>query len=252
MESRAPTRPTLAPKEHGAYGQIATPIVAALISGSPTVASGLLAVSAAALFVAHEPALVALGLRGTRAKREVGRLAQGRLLRLSLLALFAGVAGLALAPAGTARAALLPLAGALILSALVVRGAERSLPGEVVAALALSSAALPVAVAAGHSDARAGALVACFGLGFVAATFAVRSVLPRAPRHLRAASFGLAALVAGIPWILSSPDLRPAVPMAIAAALVTLWAPSPKHLRKVGFSLVGASLVTTGWLVLLG
>ena len=66
---------TLLPREHGAYGQLSLPLVTALSVAGPSIAGLLVAVSAVAAFVAHEPASVLLGLRGARVRQELGRTA---------------------------------------------------------------------------------------------------------------------------------------------------------------------------------
>ena len=62
---------SLLPKEHGAYGQISFPLVAAFAVGGVSAGGLLIASALIAGFLAHEPALVMLGLRGPRAKREL-------------------------------------------------------------------------------------------------------------------------------------------------------------------------------------
>jgi hypothetical protein len=61
-----PTR-TLVPHEHGAYGQLAMPLLTALALGRPGAASLLLTYAIVVAFVAHESLLVVLGQRGKRA-----------------------------------------------------------------------------------------------------------------------------------------------------------------------------------------
>jgi hypothetical protein len=60
----------LLPKEHGAYGQLTLPLVTAIAAAGVSTAGLLLIAGAVAAFVAHESALILLGLRGTRARRE--------------------------------------------------------------------------------------------------------------------------------------------------------------------------------------
>ena len=73
---------SLMPREHGAYGQLALPLLTALFSGRPTAAAFLYSTAAVFAFFAHEPLLVLLGQRGSRAFRELGARAR---LRLTLL-----------------------------------------------------------------------------------------------------------------------------------------------------------------------
>lgn len=240
---------SLAPKEHGAYGQLATPLVGALLAGRPSVAALALTAASALAFVAHEPLLVVLGLRGTRAAREEGPRARRHLLALGGGALALGAAGLALAPREVLLAASAPLLLALVLGVFVVRGAERTTPGELVAAAGLSAAALPVGLAAGLSWSAAANVWGCFALGFAAATLGVRAVLPRASRGARMLGLGLPLGIAALMALPEARGLAPALPLCAASLAVALLRPAPKHLRKVGFSLVGASLLTLAWLV---
>ena len=84
----APSRRSLLPHEHGAYGQVAMPLVCALALGRPGVAAALLAAGAFAGFLSYEPLLVATGNRGKRARDEDGP----RALRLAAGLLAAAVA----------------------------------------------------------------------------------------------------------------------------------------------------------------
>ena len=99
MDGETPKKPrSLWPKEHGAYAQLLAPLALALVHGPITPASVALAIASVLAFVAHEPLLVVLGLRGTRAAREEGPRARRHLLALGGGALALGAAGLALAP----------------------------------------------------------------------------------------------------------------------------------------------------------
>lgn len=241
---------SLAPKEHGAYGQLATPLLAALLAGTPTFAALGLTVAAGLAFAAHEPLLVALGLRGARAAREEGARARTRLFALGGGATALGAASIALGPAGVGLASLIPLAFALALGGFVVRRAERSLVGELVAAAGLSAAALPVALATASSWGDALRLWGAFALGFGAATLAVRAVLPRASHAARNAGLAAPFVAGAVVFVPGASGLAPALPMLLVALAVAALRPAPKHLRTVGFSLVGASLVTLSWIVL--
>jgi len=66
----------LLPKEHGAYGQLALPIVTALSATAVSTPGLFLTASAVAGFLAHEPASILLGLRGSRVKRELRKTAR--------------------------------------------------------------------------------------------------------------------------------------------------------------------------------
>jgi hypothetical protein len=62
---------SLLPKEHGAYGQIAVPLITAFLVAGVSTTGLLIATAVSAGFLAHEPASVLTGARGTRAKRDL-------------------------------------------------------------------------------------------------------------------------------------------------------------------------------------
>jgi hypothetical protein len=86
VQALSPRARSLAPREHGVYGQLAVPMAAALASGRPGPVALLLAASAGGFFLAHEPALLLLGRRGERARTEQRGRAMSRLLALGLWA----------------------------------------------------------------------------------------------------------------------------------------------------------------------
>src|SRR5579859_6158246 len=67
--------PPLVPREHGAYCEIAVPLLTALWMRPPTFGTVAWTVAAVAAFVSHEPMLVLLGRRGARVRKLRGRAA---------------------------------------------------------------------------------------------------------------------------------------------------------------------------------
>jgi hypothetical protein len=241
------------PHEHGAWGQLAMPLLAALAIGRPTVAALLLTAAVVLAFVAHEPLLVLLGQRGRRAVQEDGARARRWLAATGALAAAAGVAGIALAPPLARVALALPAALAVAVGALVWRRLEKTTAGEIVVAAALASAGLAVALAAGAAPAAAVAAALAWVLAFAAATLAVRVILERVRskgtrdpgRRNAALAAGIAALAfalvgAGLPATLGWAVL----PTASFSIVVSLGRFSPKRLRELGWALVGSSVVT--------
>ncbi len=254
MTTAAPPRArSLAPREHGAYGQLGVPLVVGLASGCPGLAAVALAIAAVTTFLAHEPALVLAGHRGARVQRDHGDRARRRLAQLTGVAAVAGGLGLVVGDATVALAAGAALVPASLAAVLVWRGQEKTLPGEVIAACALAGAAVPVAVAGGLDPATAAWAWATWSLGFAAVTVAVRDVIARGKRPRRPAGpIGLAAVVATAGVLATWVDrqvLAGAPLIAIAVALAVVPA-SPRRLRQIGWGLVIASLLTGGWLVL--
>jgi YwiC-like protein len=241
------------PHEHGAWGQLAMPLLTALAIGRPGLAPTALAAAVVLAFIAHEPLLVLLGQRGRRVAEEEGPRARRWLASTGGLAAVTGALGIALAPAAARLALALPAALALVVALLVWRRLEKTTLGEIVVAAALASAGWAVALA-GHApaeDALAAALA--WILAFAAATLGVRVILLRArskgerdPGKLHAV---LAAALAGVGVLLSAAGLPAALawatlPTALLSIVVCLARFSPKRLRPLGWAIVGSSAVT--------
>jgi len=243
---------SLWPREHGAYGELAFPIVSALVLGRPTLAAIALGLAAILVFLAHEPMLVLVGRRGARRKTESARPARVRLALLGGLAVVLGGAGLAVAPRLATILALVPVAIGLVALGLAATGRERSLGGELHVALSLSSIALPVAIAAGLDLERAVSLVSVWAIGFGVSTGAARGLVFRGRdggRLLRITSIAAAAIVVAAIGLAAARVLLPGValapiPFAVLALGLRIRPPSPKQMSAVGYSLVGASVVT--------
>lgn len=258
LETARPRPRSLLPHEHGAWGQLAMPLLTALAIGRPTVGSLLLTLSVVLAFVAHEPLLVLLGQRGKRAREEDGARALRWLAALGALAAGTGVAGVILAPPAARLALLLPVVLAAAVAWLVHRRQEKTTLGEIVVAAALASAAWAVALAGGAAPEAALAALLAWILAFAAATLAVQVILVRVRskgakdpgrRHALLAALlaaGAAALSwAGLPLALALATL----PTAAFSIVICLARFSPKRLRELGWALVGSSAVTLAILV---
>lgn len=245
---------SLAPREHGAYGQLFVPLVTALAMGRPTIGAAALAIAGTAVFFAHEPALVRMGRRGPRAQREDGARARSRLSVLGAIALAGGAAAVTSAPATAIASAvpLLPAAG--VVGWLALRGDEKTAGGETLAAAVLSGAGVPVAMAAGVPVSWAlGAWVA-WVLAFGASTLAVRAVIAHAKTPIAsfrrvlpplfAALVALAA-IALVPWWCAAA----AGPMILVSLALAISPPPPRSLRRVGWTLVASSVAAAVILV---
>jgi len=251
---KPPGARSLLPQEHGAYGQLAMPLLTGLALGRPALAGLALAAAAVLIFAAHEPLLVALGQRGRRALEEDGERARRLLARLGALSLVLGVAGLALSPAPARRAVLLPVALALAVAWLVWRKLEKTVAGELLVAAALSSCGLPVALAGGASLAAPLAAWATWVAAFATATFAVQAVLSRSRsrggrdrgRPAAVATvllLSLAAMAAAsrlLPWAAALALL----PTAALSLVLCLFPVEPRRLREAGWAYISASVAT--------
>ncbi|HSN92637.1 MAG TPA: YwiC-like family protein [Anaeromyxobacteraceae bacterium] len=253
MDPASPPGRSLLPREHGAWGQLAMPLLAALAIGSPSPAALLLAAAVVLAFVAHEPLLVLLGQRGRRAREQDGARARRWLLRLGLAAAATGAGALALAPHEARAAVLLPAVLGALVGLLVWRGLETTTAGEIAVASALSSAGFAVARVGGASFPAAASALATWVLAFAAAILAVQVVLVRSrsrgerdpgrPNAILAAAIGLAAfglVAAGLPAVVGWATAPPVV-LSIAVCLGRF---SARRLRQLGWAIVASTVVT--------
>ena len=246
------------PREHGAYGQVILPLVTAFGVAGLSAAGVLFATAVIASFLAHEPALVLLGLRGPRAKRELRGPAM-RWLAASLVVGAAAASGaLAVISPAVRWSVVVPLVPALLLTIAVVSGREKSWYGEVAASLAFAGTSVPISMAAGASIATALALAIPFVRLFVASTLAVRVVILQVrrggDREAATTTRRAAFLVAGcgatvLTWaalgnVLPGSVLAAAAPGLATAVVVAAKPPSPARLRVLGWTLVAVSIAT--------
>jgi hypothetical protein len=253
----------LLPREHGAYGQIAFPLVTAFGVAGLSAGGSLLAITIVALFLAHEPAAILLGLRGMRARREQ-QAAAARWAGACLVVAIAAVAGGFVMTSPPARWSFtLPLVPAVWLGFSMTKGREKSWQGEVAAATAFSTAAVPICLAAG-APIRIGVSVAVpFALLFIAGTLAVRVVIlrvrgggdPRAASVTRRAVFTVVGIGTATLIGLAAVNVIPsAVVGAVTPGLLVVTGiaglpPSPLQLRSLGWTLVLLSFLTAATVV---
>ena len=251
----APARTrVLVPHEHGAYGQLALPLLTGLALGRPTAAALLLTYCILVAFVAHESLLVVLGQRGRRATAGDGPTARRVLAILGAQAALTGAAGFGLAPPSARAALALPVVLAAAVAWLVVRKQEKTLLGEIVVAGALSSGGLAVALASGAPLAWAAGAWVTWLLAFSAATLAVQVVLVRARTKGRsdpglthaAAALALVALAFAAVPLLGVPAVVPIalLPTALLSIAVCVLRVPPQRLRELGWAMVATSVVT--------
>jgi hypothetical protein len=252
------------PREHGAYGQLAFPLVTAFGVSGVSVAGLLLATAVIAAFLAHEPAAVRCGQRGVRAARECGAAAARWLWACLAIALGAGI-GAALVLDPSIRWSLaVPLLPALVLIGAMVQGREKSWYGETAAALAFAGAAVPVVLAAGAPAAAAWHVAVPFALLFATTTLAVRVVIlrvrgggnPQATaatrRAVMAGSLGALIVIAALATanVVSTAMLIAAAPGLATAIVVAARPPAATRLRVLGWSLVTVSTLTAAVVLL--
>ena len=239
---------SLAPKEHGAYGQLALPLVAAFAEGRPGMSALCIGAAGVAAVLAHEPLLVVLGRRGHRASCEDGPRARRRLWWLSAIVALTGCVGFVSAPTAVQLLTLVPGGLALLLGAVIRLGREKTAAGELLAAATLSSVGLPVAVASGATMVTAWSTWGGWCIAFASATMAVRTVIafarePIARGHrigvsLAFLAIGLVFAIAGLIPVFVMVAFVPTLAIALA---LTARPPSPRRLRQIGWTLVGAT-----------
>lgn len=254
----APRKPpkarSLLPKEHGAWVQLLFPLATALAVGRLTPAALAFALAACAFFFAHEPALLLLGHRGARARTAYGAAARRRLVLLGSLGAAGAVVGLVLGDTAVRSSAVAVASMAAVVGWLALRRLERTVPGEILAALTLVGASVPVALAGGASPALTLAVAGVWAASFVAGTLAVRTVIARSkgrasvPLRVAAIFVVLVATAGGI-WLsrtgaIPSTALIALAPSATLAVVFALVAPHARRLKQLGWSLAGAATAT--------
>src|SRR4030095_12266779 len=133
-------------------------------------------------FLAHEPCAVLLGLRGTRAGRELRGPAMRWLGTFLVVGAMTGLGVVATSAPAARWSVAVPLAAALPLIIATIRHQEKSWHGEIAASLVCAGAAVPIAMAAGATTKTAAAVAIPFALFFVASTLGVRVVILRVLR----------------------------------------------------------------------
>jgi hypothetical protein len=173
-----PLLPRLLPREHGAWVQLLLPAATAIASGSRGAAPWLWTLTGLSAFLAHEPVRIAVGHRGARLARDLGPTAR----RVALVTL--GVAGVSALVAFflhpiAAVWLLAPAVAAAVLTLVIAQRADRTLTGELTAAVCLPWVALPVAISAGVATRIALGQTAVWSIGFALLTLAVRTAKAR-------------------------------------------------------------------------
>jgi hypothetical protein len=247
------------PREHGAYGQLLFPLVTALAVGRPPAVAWLLAASVVAAFLAHEPLLVLLGQRGARAAREQRGRAAIWFGGSGIAAALCGVTAVVMSPSEVRIALIAPAALAAMLVVVIVWRQEHTTSGEVLSAVALSSMALPVAVAAGAPVAVALSCASVFAAVFVSGTLCVRAVIgaTRTPPAVGARTVAglIAAASVAVLWMLAVAGRASrsapwaALPVCGGGLLLVMKPPSARHLRTIGWSLVATTTITAAALI---
>ena len=253
------------PREHGAYSQMALPLVTALVIARAAPPAVLIALAVVCGFLTHEPLAVLLGGRGSRARRADGTRAAIWFAITATAMVAAGVAAVWLTPAGARWSFAVPLIPAVWVGASLLAKQEKRLSAEIAVALAFAFAAVPMCLAAGFSTVTAVSVGAVFASVYVTGVLCVRAIVlarrgggrPRASRATRLllvavalcsmAGFVIAVSRATLPW-----TTLLAVAPGLGIALVLAMRRSPPPLKTVGWSLAATSVSAALTLIGLG
>lgn len=234
------------PREHGAYGQLLVPLVAALsLFGWPRWSSGFLVVAALGLFWAHEPLLVLLGQRGKKQKREHARQAGLLFPVLLCISLFCFLLALKQQP-DLLWSLALPFALCGTVVPFVFAKQEKTTLAEILVALALASWSFPVLCSKGVSTQKAWLVFVLLGFSLCVAVLSVRGLLRKVPLWVSSLS---GAVFVVILFALCAYDYIPkysyvaGVPPFFLALVLHGFRPGPRYLREVGFGIVGVVLL---------
>lgn len=247
MSKRSGVPRSLWPREHGAYIQLLLPLLTALTATKPGLPAISLAFGAGLAFLASEPLRVVLGDRGPRMQKLDRGRAWWRLVALGTSALIAGVVGLALGPRSSLWTSLLVASpiGFLVIAAR--RRTLNTVGGELVAAVALCGAAVPVAVAAGMAIGDAIVMWCAWSLAYVATVIAVHHVIAchRCARPLgQARRWVVLVGVALVTLIAFDSNAWFAGPLLSVALVVIALSPPATRLRTIGFTFLAGSAVS--------
>lgn len=231
------------------------PVLSGMLLGGASWAGTAFAVLAGAGLWAHESALVALGRRGERLRAAQEAKAKAQLIRLAAMGTVAAGLFVLRAPRDAWLPACVGAALAVLMAGLAASGRTRTLGGEILVAAAFASVHGAVAASGGAGTAAiylpAAAWTASFGL----ATLAVHSVKYRFRRTgpgrwtMSAAPAvaagilmaGPAAAAGGLPL---AAGLIPVLPKATVVLALGFLAVHPRHLKRVGWTLVAADTLT--------
>jgi hypothetical protein len=237
------------PREHGAYFQLAIPLVAAGFSQAPSFAGAALLAASCLAFLAHEPLLILVGARGARRRAIDALRARAWFRWLAGGALVLGAIGLALAPRAVLVVAVPAGLASAALVAMATRRIEHTLGGELIAAVALTGASGVVLVASGTAVDVAMLRWLGWAIGFCATVVAVHRVLARHKRPAtvvdRSLAIGLLASSALLVATASSYTTSAiAAPLVVLAAVIVAFPPRATRLRAVGIGIVVAAAVS--------
>lgn len=247
------TRP-FRPREHGAYAMLAFPVASGLLVGGVSVAGVCFAALGVVGFLAHEPALVAMGRRGERLRLRHRTGARSWLLGLGLTGGAAAVVFAWQAPPAAWTAAAATGIAVSVLALLVAARRSRTPVGELVVGAAFALLHAGVAACGGAGPRGTWIPAAVWAVSFGLATVAVHALKHRfkgrGPGGWAVVAAPLAAVLVLVPSIPGGTDTGWAVaglallPKSLVILGLSVARVHPGHLMRVGWSLVATDTVT--------
>jgi hypothetical protein len=248
-------KPSLLPKEHGAYAELAFPLITGLALAVPSLPALALGAAAVAFFLANEPMNILLGARGRRLKDDLGGRARTRGTVLLGTGIFLGALGVGGAGASVWPELLAPALAGVLLLLTILAGRQKTLWGEFLVVTAFSTLLLPLASASGAESGRAVAATAVWWVSFALGTLEVHAIKTRhkntgrnqwtrwgSPLASGMVVLGVLALVLGW-WGLVGGGVVPHGRVGVTGSGLTPWG--------VGVAGISPHLVPSAWALLL-
>ena len=145
------------------------------------------------------------------------------------------------------------LVGCLLLAAtsfsLALAGNHRTLWGQLWGVIGLSVPCVPILLAAEFSAEQSLSIWIGWLMGFTSTTAAVRGVIAAQKRKPRQLHWTIVAAMSGavpVAWALGSSASLCVLPMIVLSWGLLLWPPPVKHIRRVGWTLVAATIAAAG------
>ncbi|KPJ94242.1 MAG: hypothetical protein AMS18_04030 [Gemmatimonas sp. SG8_17] len=250
----------LLPREHGAYAEIAFPILTGVALGTPSFAALSFGVSAVALFLMHEPVAVLRGIRGTRAREVWIHRARQRAAWLAVTAVLAGAAAMVASSAEARLAAVVPLGCGAVLLPSFLAGRMKTIAAETLVIGALSATVLPLAISSGVEWSLAWSASGVWFVTFLVGTLAVHAIKAKTGKRvgtkwaivltplLSAVTVVLGLLAAKSHWLPLGFSLALSLAGMVGMALSVIRI-HPRQLKRVGWTLVLSN--TIAWVLLI-
>ncbi|NNM07010.1 MAG: YwiC-like family protein [Gemmatimonadetes bacterium] len=255
---------SLLPREHGAYAELAFPLVTGLGLATPTVGTFAVAVGAFALFLVHEPLAISLGFRGARLQSQRGNRARIRVLALSALAVVSLIVGVRAAGSLLWPSLAFPLAPLLLLGPLMLLGRQKTLLGEILVITVFAATVFPLGATSGVPPSRILGASAVWWISFVLGTLEVHAIKAThkggdrsrwtrwgSPVAAGATSLFCIVAAAGPLAAVRVPALA-LLPPALGTLALSVRRVHPRFLKRVGWALVGANTLSLIILLVFG